>query len=84
MNSKTSVFVGASVLVAAMGFGTFLPRTSAAPVMSSPSVSMIPTVGRYQIVAVPIGQNTSAFVLDTVTGQVWEKGSEGFPGAKLP
>jgi hypothetical protein len=29
MNSKTSVFVGASVLVAAMGFGTFLPRTSA-------------------------------------------------------
>jgi hypothetical protein len=40
-------------------------------------------IGRFQIDAATTGNSARAYVVDTVTGQVWQEHTKGFHAAKL-
>ena len=63
MDTKRTLILGASVVIAGLALGLTLSANH------PPSVQPAQQVGRFQMCGVP----GRAYVIDTVTGQVWEE-----------
>lgn len=66
MNTKTSLILGLSIVIASVVLGVTLRGLATQSIESAAAAR---DVGRYQIVGVP----GHAFILDTATGRAWEK-----------